>query len=47
MGFALQIIEGLADIKETVEFECQLEDNCNSWRAYAEEYGIIVSDSGV
>lgn len=47
MGFALQIIEGLEEIKETVEYPCQLEENCESWNAYAEEYGIVVADSGI
>jgi len=47
MGFALQIIEGLEEIKETVEYACQNEDNCDAWHAYAEEYDIIVTDSGI
>lgn len=47
MGFALQIIEGLEDIKDTVEYPCQMNDTCDAWHAYAEEYGIQVTDSGV
>lgn len=47
MGFALQIIEGLDEIKETVEYECQMNDTCDSWHAYAQQYGIETTDSGI
>lgn len=47
MGFALQIIEGLEDIKENVKYPCQIDDNCDAWHAYAQEYNIEVSDSGI
>lgn len=47
MGFALQIIEGLEDIKDTVEYACQMEENCETWHAYQTANNIQVTDSGV
>ena len=47
MGFALQIIENKAGIKETVTDSCQLQDTCKSWNSYAKAKGIVVNDSGV
>lgn len=49
MGFALQIIENLEGIKDTVQDECQMEEVCKSWKAYANAYDVFTDDidSGV
>ena len=50
MGFALQIIENLEGIKDTVKNAKQLEDTCTSWNAYAKQYNVVpdlFEDSGV
>lgn len=47
MGFALQIIENLDGIKDTVTNECLLEETCKAYNAYATEYDIITTDSGI
>lgn len=39
MGFALQIIENLAGI--VIEDSCQLEDTCNAWHSYANQYNVF------
>lgn len=45
MGFALQIIEALDDIK--VADTCLLKDTCQSYREYAAKYDIVTADSGI
>jgi len=47
MGFALQIIENLAGIKDTVTDECTLLNTCKSYTAYANQDDIVTTDSGV
>ena len=52
MGFALQIIENLSGIKETINYGCQMEATCKSWRSYANSFAPhltapLVEDSGV
>lgn len=47
MGFALQIIENLEGI--VIDDSCQLEDVCDSWKTYANQYNVLNApfDSGV
>lgn len=47
MGFALQIIEALDDIK--VDNSCQMVDVCQNWHAYADKYDVFNApfDDGV
>jgi len=47
MGFALQIIENLEGIKETVTDECTLQNTCKAYLEYAEANNIETDDSGV
>ncbi|KAK5135794.1 hypothetical protein LTR08_004620 [Meristemomyces frigidus] len=47
MGFALQIIENLDGIKDTVADTCLLQDTCRDYNAYAEPLHIISHDSGI
>lgn len=47
MGFALQIIENLDGIADTIKYPGQIEDVCSSWTDYANAYNIVTSDSGV
>ncbi|KXT11901.1 hypothetical protein AC579_10501 [Pseudocercospora musae] len=47
MCFALQIIEGLSEIEDTVHDKKQMEDVCSSWAAYAQDHSIHTDDSGV
>jgi len=47
MGFALQIIENLDGIKDTVKQPANLNDNCASYNAYAAQNGIGTADSGI
>lgn len=45
MGFALQIIEALDDIK--VADTCLLKDTCQSYHEYAAKNDIVTVDSGI
>ena len=47
MGFALQLIEHLEGIQDTIKYGGQLEDTCDAWTSYATQYSIVTSDSGV
>jgi hypothetical protein len=50
MGFALQIIENMSGIKDTVKNPSQLHDTCTSWASYAKEFSVVpgnFEDSGV
>jgi len=47
MGFALQIIENLDGIKDTVADTCTLQDTCKAYNEYATEYSIVTQDSGI
>ncbi|KAK5124865.1 hypothetical protein LTR85_001055 [Meristemomyces frigidus] len=47
MGFALQIIENLEAIKDTVTDTCLLQDTCKAYNAYATEFDITTNDSGI
>jgi len=47
MGLALQIIENLDGIKDTVTDSCLLEDTCKAYREYATEYDLTTNDSGI
>ncbi|WPG98512.1 laccase-2 [Acrodontium crateriforme] len=48
-GFALQIIENLDGIKDTVHNSCLLNDTCTAWKKYAAANGIEAApyESGV
>ena len=45
MGFALQIIENLDGIKDTVKHADMMDDVCNSWTDFASQYGVTTSNS--
>lgn len=47
MGFALQIIENLEGIAETVDDGEQLNGLCSSWASYATETNFVVGDAGI
>ena len=49
MGFALQIIENLDGIADTVNYKSQIDDTCASWDSYATAYNVYAQpyDSGV
>jgi hypothetical protein len=47
MGFALQIIENLENIADTVTHGGMIEDTCSSWTDYANAYNVFTNDSGV
>lgn len=49
MGFALQIIENLAGIQDTVTSPDMLTDTCASWNKYANANAIFAApwESGV
>ncbi len=47
MGFALQIIENLEGIADTVKYGGQIEDTCSSWTDYATTYNVFNYESGV
>ncbi|KAK5167025.1 uncharacterized protein LTR77_007754 [Saxophila tyrrhenica] len=47
MGFALQIIENLEGIADTIKYGGQIEDTCSAWSEYAAAYNIVTEDSGV
>lgn len=49
MGFALQIIENLDGISDTVKYGGVMEDTCAAWNDYANTYNVFNIDfeSGV
>lgn len=47
MGFALQIIENLEGIADTIKFGGQIEDTCSAWTAYANANNVVTTDSGI
>jgi hypothetical protein len=49
MGFALQVIEDLKGIKDTVSNSCQMEEACKAWHSYAPTsvYDKKAPDAGV
>jgi FtsP/CotA-like multicopper oxidase with cupredoxin domain len=47
MGFALQIVEGLDDINDTIADPGQFDRTCRNWKAHASPLGIVAHDAGV
>ena len=47
MGFALQIIENLKGIADTVADTCLLKNTCKSWKSYAGPLGLTSHDAGI
>ena len=47
MGFALQIIENLEGIADTIKNGGQIEDTCSAWTDYQTAYNIVENDSGI
>lgn len=47
MGFALQIIENQAGIKDTVTDPDTLHNTCSAYSSYASANDIVTDDSGV
>ena len=50
MGFALQIIENLEGIENTIKNKDMIDETCNAWTTYANAYDVFAAsdyDSGV
>jgi hypothetical protein len=50
MGFALQIIENLEGIPDTVKYGSVIDETCNNWVEYADAYNVFATttfESGV
>lgn len=46
-GFALQLVEGMDAIADTVDDECKLYDTCANWNNWVDSVGFYQQDSGV
>ncbi len=47
MGFALQIIENLEGIADTIKYGGQLKETCASWDTYQNAYNLVTVDGGI